>query len=102
MRRDEHDGQTTARRLHPLVQLEAADPRQRNVENRTMRVDLLREIFLGGREHRDAVTMRAKQDGQPPTNVRVVIDDDQIQDDLRDAIVSIRPTVLRLPSIFVE
>ena len=29
VRRDEHDGQTTARRLHPLVQLEAADPRQR-------------------------------------------------------------------------
>jgi hypothetical protein len=53
-----------------------------------MRVDLLREIFLGGREHRDTVTMRAKQDGQPPTDVRVVIDDDQIQDDLRDAIVS--------------
>ena len=50
-----------------------------------MHLDVPRKEILGGFEHRHIVAMRAKQHGQPTTNVRVIVHDDEVQDGLHGA-----------------
>ena len=76
---DEDDGQRPAFVAELLFELQAAETRQRNVEDRAVGVAAVCEVRLSRLEQVNLVPVRAKQTSDRPTNMQVVVDKNENQ-----------------------
>ena len=78
-RGDEDDGQRPAFVAELLFELQAAETRQGNVEDRAVGVAAVGEIRLSRLEQANLVPVRAKQTSDRPTYMQVVVDKNENQ-----------------------